>query len=71
MDSYYDWLYPGVLKDYEASQIILLSMIDSWNDLTTISKWEETKLQFLIKYRTLANKRFGKINVFILEPKSI
>jgi len=69
MDSYFKWLYPEVKNNRLPNQVVLLSMIDSRDKAETITKWEETKLQFLTSFNIEKEKRFGKIQVFILSSR--
>lgn len=66
MDSYFAWLYPEKIKGKKAEKIVLLSMIDDRLQDSTLKKWQEEKLQFLMDHRIEAENRFGKIHIYIL-----
>lgn len=66
MDSYFAWLYPEKIKREKAKKIVLLSMIDDRLDDSTLKKWQEEKLHYLMKYQVEAENKFGKIHIYIL-----
>lgn len=68
MDSYFSWLYSAKIRNNKPEKLIILSMIDSRDEPELIAKWEEAKFQLLNDFEILAEGRFGKIQVLILNP---
>lgn len=69
MDSYFSWLYHEKNKEQNSTRVVLLSLIDYRNSPDHVSQWNKEKLLILSDYTIIAQKQFGKIVVYILDPK--
>jgi hypothetical protein len=71
MDSYFSWLYTTSGSKRENSKVVLLSMIDSRENLDKVAMWESEKMHFLSSYNLLARTQFSRIAVYIFDAKPI
>lgn len=71
MDSYFAWLYPDTLEKSKVNYIMLLYLPDPRDTQDKIRSFEEQKEKWLSENKTVAYKKIGLTQIYILVPNSI